>query len=134
MEYVIGDDLLQQQGLKRTKLRMALLDCFLNTKHALSYPDIKQMLGEGVDRSTLYRNLAAFEEADIIHRIYDQSGVAKYAFGKVHDHGRDHAHFVCEQCETVYCMEKATTVDINVPKGFKTKTIQTIIRGICSDC
>lgn len=134
MDYVISDDLLQEQGLKRTKLRMALLDCFLNANHALSYLDIKQTLGEGVDKSTLYRNLTAFEEAGIIHRINDQSGAAKYAFGKVHDHGRNHAHFVCEQCETVYCVEKTATVEINVPKGFKTKTIQTIIRGICSDC
>ena len=128
------DNLLKEHRLKKTKLRVALLDCLLNSKHAKSYGDIKKELGEHVDKSTLYRNLTAFEEAGIIHHINDQSGVSKYAFGKAHAHGGKHAHFICEQCKTVYCVEESTTVDIKVPKGFKTKEIQTIISGTCSDC
>ena len=133
MEYAMIDDLLQEQGLKRTKLRIALLNYLFNAKHAQSYPDIKRALGEKVDKSTLYRNLTAFEEVGIIHRI-EHSGVAKYAFGKAHEHGLNHAHFVCEECETVYCMEELTPLQFNVPKGFKTNRVQTIIRGICADC
>ncbi|RNC90152.1 MAG: transcriptional repressor [Allomuricauda sp.] len=128
------EDLLQKQGLKRTKLRMALLGYLFNSKHAQSYLDIKNALGEQVDKSTLYRNLGAFEEAGLIHRINDQSGMAKYAFGALHDHGNAHAHFVCESCETVYCIENANSSKINVPEGFKTKNVQTIIKGTCAAC
>lgn len=128
------NDLLKKNKLKRTKLRLALLNFLQNSNSAKSYSDIKKALGANVDKSTLYRNLTAFEEAGLIHHVNDQSGMAKYAFGKLHNHGRDHAHFVCENCGTIYCIEKTTTKTINVPKGFKAKDIQTIINGICSDC
>ncbi len=126
--------LLQGKGLKKTKLRLALLNHFVNIPTAQSYADIKQALSGATDKSTLYRNLAAFEEAGIIHSINDHSGISKYAFGKEQNHGSNHAHFVCEKCETVYCIEDTTTAKINLPKGFKTKDIQTIIKGTCSDC
>ena len=133
MNQVVIDELLQTQGLKKTKVRMALLSCLLEADHAHSYAELKQALGERIDKSTLYRNLAAFEEAGIIHRI-EHSGIAKYAFGKVHDHGQNHAHFICEKCETVYCVEQMPVTEIDVPKGFKTKTVQTLIKGTCADC
>ena len=133
MDEFAVEKVFQESNLKRTKLRLALLNCLMTTKHAQSYLDLREKLGGGVDKSTLYRNLSAFEEAGIIHRINDHSGVAKYAFGNVHDHGKNHAHFVCEECETVFCVE-SPDIAINVPKGFNVKNVQTIITGTCSDC
>lgn len=134
MEQISLDRVFQENNLKRTKLRIALLSCLASSKHAQSYIDLKERLGKNVDKSTLYRNLSAFEEAGIIHRINDHSGVSKYAFGKVDNHEGNHAHFVCERCETVFCIEKDPNSEISVPKGFKTKSIQTVITGICSNC
>ena len=126
--------LLEKKGLKKTKVRLALIQHFVNLDHAQSYNDLQAALVKDVDKSTLYRNLTSFEQAGIIHRINDHSGVAKYAFGESPVQGNEHAHFVCECCETVYCMEGLTSLQFNVPEGFKTNKIQTIIRGICADC
>nr|WP_299342668.1 transcriptional repressor [Allomuricauda sp.] len=126
--------LLEQKGLKKTKVRMALLQHFMNLDYAQSYNDVQGALVKEVDKSTLYRNLTSFERAGIIHRIDDHSGVAKYAFGEAPMQGNDHAHFVCERCETVYCIEGLTPLQLEVPEGFKTNQVQTIIRGICADC
>lgn len=126
--------LLEQKGLKKTKVRLALLQHFMNMEHALSYNDLQAALVKEVDKSTLYRNLASFEQAGIIHSINDNSGIAKYAFGEPPLQGSEHAHFVCECCETVYCMEERAPLQLNVPKGFKTNKVQTILRGICADC
>ena len=134
MEQISIDRFFKEANLKKTKLRRALLNCLVNAQHAQSYADLKKTLGKEVDKSTLYRNLSAFEEAGIIHRINDQSGISKYAFGKIDGHEGDHAHFVCEKCETVFCIERNPSLKIDVPKGFKTKSVQTIITGICSDC
>jgi len=134
MKNAIVDDLLQLKGLKKTKLRTSLLEVFLNTKHAQSYVAIMAELGDMVDKSTLYRNLSAFEEAEIIHRITDDNGVSKYAFGPWQDHTGNHAHFFCEKCDNVYCVEGENPVNISVPEGFKKKNVQTIIRGTCPDC
>ncbi|SHG68921.1 Fur family transcriptional regulator [Flagellimonas flava] len=126
--------LLEQKGLKKTKVRMALLQHFMGLDHAQSYSDLQTALAKEVDKSTLYRNLTSFEQAGIIHRINDHSGVSKYAFGESPIQGNEHAHFVCECCETVYCMEGLAPLQLKVPKGFKTKKVQTIIRGICAAC
>lgn len=128
------EQLLAQKGLKKTKVRMALLQHFLHLDHAQSYSDLQLALKNEIDKSTLYRNLTSFEQAGIIHRINDHSGVSKYAFGAVPRGGQEHAHFVCESCETVYCMEISEILQINIPKGFKTNNIQTIVKGICSKC
>ncbi|NKI32180.1 Fur family transcriptional regulator [Croceivirga thetidis] len=125
---------LQEFGLKRTKLRIALLNCLLEADHALAYLDIKGKLGNDVDKSTIYRNLSAFEKAGIIHHIKDQSGITKYAYGKMKSHLEGHAHFLCEQCETVYCIDEIKSDEIDVPKGFKMSSVQTIIKGTCSNC
>ncbi len=126
--------LLEQKGLKKTQIRMILLKQFMNMEHAQSYNDLQAALVKEVDKSTLYRNLASFEKAGIIHSINDHSGIAKYAFGDSPIQGSDHAHFVCECCETVYCIEELGPLELNVPKGFKTNKVQTILRGICADC
>jgi len=134
MNYQQTEQLLQRKGLKKTKLRHALIQHFIKTPHAQSYSDIKLALTEATDKSTLYRNLTTFEQAGLIHSINDHSGITKYAFGASPKQGNGHAHFVCEHCETVYCMEELIPSQLNIPKGFKTNKVQTIIRGTCADC
>ena len=128
------EQVLEFKGLKKTKVRVALLQHFMKMEHAQSYNDLQAALTKDIDKSTLYRNLTSFEQADIIHRINDHSGVAKYAFGESPKQGYEHAHFVCERCETVYCMKGLTPIQLNLPEGFKTKKVQTIIKGTCSNC
>ena len=128
------EELLSQCGLKKTKVRTALLLHFMNMKHAQSYSDLQLAMAKEVDKSTLYRNLTSFEQAGIIHRINDHTGVSKYAFGAAPIQGNGHAHFVCECCETVYCMDEPGALQPKVPKGFKANQVQTIIRGICAAC
>ena len=128
------EQLLDQKGLKKTKVRKALIQHFMKMNHAQSYNDLQSALVGEIDKSTLYRNLTSFVDSGIIHRINDHSGITKYAFGESPDRGSEHAHFVCESCKTVYCMEGLDTLQLNLPKGFKTKKVQTIVRGICADC
>ncbi len=134
MNYQRGEQLIKRKGLKKTKLRLALIHHFIKTPHAKSYADIKQAFPQTTDKSTLYRNLAAFERAGLIHSINDHSGITKYAFGAAPIKGNEHAHFVCEYCETVYCMEGLAPLQLDVPLGFKTNKVQTIIRGTCAAC
>jgi len=134
MKNEIHKQLLEQKGLKKTKVRMVLIQHFMTVKHAQSYNDLQEALANQFDKSTLYRNLTSFEKVGIIHRINDDTGVSKYAFGEAPQNGNDHAHFVCDDCQTVYCMGELEELQLNVPKGFKTNKIETIIRGVCSNC
>lgn len=127
-------ELLDGKGLKKTKLRIELIKRFKDTRRAQSYGDLKQTLVKDADKSTLYRNLATFEEVGLIHSINDHTGITKYAFGASPSSGQEHAHFVCECCEAVYCVKGMPELQIEVPKGFRPKNIQTIIRGTCAKC
>ena len=129
-----GAELLKEKGLKRTKVRMAMIRHFIKMEHAQSYNDLQAALYQEVDKSTLYRNLSSFEQAGIIHRINDHSGISKYALGQSPLPGREHAHFVCESCETVYCVKASAAYRPEVPKGFRTSEVQTIIKGVCPRC
>ena len=82
----------------------------------------------------MYRNLTAFEKANLIHSITDDSGMNKYAFGPSPGNGKEHPHFVCERCKTVYCMEEISHDAIPMPQGFQLKKVQTIVKGLCADC
>ncbi|MEX0315235.1 MAG: Fur family transcriptional regulator [Allomuricauda sp.] len=127
-------ELLEGKGLKKTKLRMELIQHFKNARYAQSYSDLKEALAEPADKSTLYRNLSIFEEAGLIHSINDHTGIAKYAFGASPSSGQEHAHFVCECCETVYCIKGMSELQLDVPKGFRANNVQTIIKGTCANC
>nr|WP_299382799.1 transcriptional repressor [Allomuricauda sp.] len=129
-----SQNLLEKKGLKKTKLRLELIQHFKEAKHAQAYSDLKQALVSDVDKSTLYRNLSIFEEVGLIHGINDHTGVTKYALGSEPSSGHGHAHFVCECCETVYCMNGTTELQFEMPHGFKPKNVQTIIKGICANC
>ena len=128
------EQLLVENKLKRTKLRLALLDLFIQSPKAQSYIDLQEQLGKTIDKSSLYRNLAAFQKADLIHSITDDSGMSKYAFGPYPGNGKEHPHFVCERCKTVYCMEEILHDAIPMPQGFQLKKVQTIVKGLCADC
>lgn len=128
------EQLLVENKLKRTKLRLALLGLFIQSTKAQSYSDLKKQLGKTVDKSTLYRNLAAFQKVDLIHSITDDSGINKYAFGPSPGNGKEHPHFVCERCKTVYCMEEISQDAIPMPQGFQLKKVHTIVKGVCADC
>ncbi len=128
------EQLLEQKGLKKTKVRIVMIKHFMKMNHAQSYSDLQASLVNEFDKSTLYRNLTSFEQANIIHRINDHTGISKYAYGPSPIHGNEHAHFVCEHCETVYCMKELASFQFELPKGFKTKNVQTIIKGTCANC
>ena len=128
------ENIFKEKNLKRTKVRVALLNYLLSIKTAQSYLDFKQALGANVDKSTLYRNLSAFEDAGIIHRINDHTGVSKYALGPSNAQRGNHAHFVCEKCESVFCVEENPTTALTVPSGFEAKSVNTIITGTCANC
>jgi len=128
------EELLHSKGLKKTKVRVALLQHFMHMEHAQSYNDLQEALVNEIDKSTLYRNLTNFEQVGIIHHINDHSGTAKYAYGESPVRGNEHAHFVCECCETVYCMDGLGPLQFEVPRGFKANKVQTVVKGICSKC
>lgn len=130
--------LLKSNGLKVTKPRLRVLEVISDKKTAIKQPELEKVFGSEIDRVTLYRILASFEDKGILHKIFDLHGTATYAICSSkcteHHHHDQHVHFICSVCNSVYCLDEISIPKINVPQNFSLHSIGINAVGICSDC
>ncbi|MEX2641344.1 MAG: Fur family transcriptional regulator [Balneolales bacterium] len=134
-------EFLRSKGLKSTRNRIEILSVLMKSDAALSHTDITEKLGEVyIDKVTLYRTLNIFTEKNIIHKVASQDRNWKYALHlenlEIPETDKDHAHFVCNRCERIFCfpMEPNTKVDASKPAGFLVNTRELRLHGICPTC
>lgn len=130
-------NLLKQHKLRKTPARVEILELYAGTPHAMSHGDVERQLDE-MDRVTIYRTLATFEEKGIIHRAYDGGGVVKYALCgtdcSAHHHNDEHLHFSCVQCGNTYCIEGYSVPEVKTPKGYIMNEVFLFAKGTCKTC
>jgi Fur family ferric uptake transcriptional regulator len=136
-------ELLKKHGLRLTKPRQSVLERFQQKiGTAVSIKELMAFFSDEIDKVTLYRTLHTFEESQLIHRIYDDSGLEKYALcvGTCDTHGHNdhhnhaHVHFKCESCAQTECIADAELPIVNLPKGYTSKTSNFVVIGICGRC
>lgn len=129
--------MLKDHGLRKTDIRLQILQVFSGQDKACSQQDLQQALGE-IDRVTLYRTLRSFEEKGLIHRAIDGTDQAKYALCQddctVHEHQDDHAHFHCMSCGETICIEDVQVPSVKLPQGYQLREAQLVLRGYCAQC
>ncbi len=92
-------------GLRRTKMRLAVLKILGQNGQPLSAPRILERLPAGIDRVTLYRTLNTLTEKKFLHRVRGDDQIWRYGMGDLEAAARHgHAHFVCDKCGTVECL------------------------------
>ena len=108
------ENILRSHDLKSTPQREALLKAFMESDKAMNLTDINKYSKE-FDRMTLYRNLNAFEEKGLIHKIPDKE-IPSYALCKhdsiKHSHQDEHVHFKCINCELTLCLDNIEIPEI----------------------
>jgi Fur family transcriptional regulator, ferric uptake regulator len=136
-------ELLKKHGLRLTKPRQSVLERFQEKSGtAISIKELMQLFSHEIDKVTLYRTLHTFEETQLIHRIFDDSGLEKYALCvgtcETHEHhahhNHAHVHFKCESCEQTECIADAELPVINLPQGYTSKSANFVVIGICGKC
>lgn len=133
-----SETLLKSKKLRKTALRLRVLDLFLGMPHsAVQTSRLEEELGE-VDRITLYRTLKTFEKEAIIHRVMDGTQLTKYALCHdtctTHNVEEDHAHFLCESCSETFCVGSFDMKSITLPATYKVTKVQLALSGICPNC
>lgn len=130
-------DLLRASGLRCTPQRTSVLRVLVRARRPLSHGQLAEALGAGeIDRVTLYRTLAALQEAGLVHRTQDDRGV--WRFG-AHAARRgacpgDHPHFACTKCGGMRCLEDQALPWITVSKGELILGKQLVAYGVCARC
>ena len=129
--------ILEQKAVRITPMRQLLLEYFLQHKGTFGLIELENAFPKS-DRITMYRTLKTFEEKGIIHGINNGTGEVKYALCDEHctpiHHIDQHPHFQCEQCQQITCIDSLVIPKMELPKGYVSKEITMMIKGICADC
>jgi len=132
------EDLLRTHGLKKTAIRINMLELFMQFDFALSATNIIAKMKAKHDRVTVYRALNSFEEHGILHRASEDGHGTRYALCKNdcpnEHHADQHAHFVCNECQHTYCLEEVTVPKVPVSDGFLINKISYELSGVCNKC
>ena len=138
MEATIVDKILKRNRLSVTDSRKKILELFQDNQRALAHNEIDEKTGEKFDRVTIYRTLQTFVEKGILHTIPTPDNSVLYALCKDEctsgHHHDNHVHFVCDNCNTTYCLDSVVTPEVNLPQGFKPTLIDVVVTGRCNNC
>ncbi|MFO7956986.1 MAG: transcriptional repressor [Candidatus Brocadiia bacterium] len=130
---------LRRRGLSVTRLRLAIMDALHRRDAAAT---AAQLLAElrrehSVHKTTVYRNLAALEEADLLRRVPSDGRPSVYELNCSHT-APVHPHFNCRRCGKVQCLEP---VDLSMlwsklnPDGdLRPERAELTLMGLCADC
>jgi Fur family ferric uptake transcriptional regulator len=133
------DALLRSHGLRRTPVRVEVLDLLQSAGRPLSVPQMLARL-KGVDTVTVYRTLNTFVRKKLVHRIRSEDRSWLYAAGDLHERPlHTHPHFVCDGCGKVECLEEASVPDtfvksLGVQHGYAVSYPEVVLHGRCPKC
>lgn len=126
------------KGLKSTKQRDIILDCFLSCHQHLTteelYLNLKK-IHPNIGFATVYRTLKLFAESGIAREIQFGDGQTRYE----HMHaGEHHDHLVCTRCGAIVEFENETIenlqCEIAARHGFKILSHKLELYGLCVTC
>lgn len=136
-----ADSRLRSAGLKRTPVRLSVLDLLADADTPLAAVQIMNALPADTDSVTVYRTLNTLTDKNLLHRIRGDDRVWRYAVTDTQatTFRHDHAHFVCDSCGNVECLR-----DIPLPDKLMRQLIPTrqyrvthsevLVHGQCPRC
>lgn len=135
-----AEALLQENGMKRTPIRVEILSYLLTLSHAVTKHEIESNLSDH-DRITVYRTVKSFLEKGVIHRVLGFDGEVKFALNDSpqhhgndhHEHDKSHVHFHCMKCEETVCLP-VSVPEIKIPGNYKVVNTNYSVEGVCQSC
>lgn len=121
-------------GARVTPARVRVLQLLQASDRPLSHREIAARATDfPLDRVTLYRVLDWCVANGLARRFVDEARVARFSAGGAADH-TCHAHFHCDVCGRVYCLERVAPAAPRLPRGFRRPLVEMNIRGRCAQC
>jgi Fur family transcriptional regulator, ferric uptake regulator len=134
----IFQEFIASRGLKSTRQRDIILDCFLSSDRHISIEELYLKLRAkhpGIGYATVYRTLKLFAESGIARETHFGDGQTRY------EHileGEHHDHLVCTRCGGIVEFENETIerlqAEVAVAHGFLIETHKLELYGICAKC
>lgn len=135
---MLPEQILEYNNLQKTAIRLDILAILLSRNFAVPELELKELLIENYNRSTIYRTLQVFLQSKIIHKIVEEDGKFSYvASGKYKQTphaNKEHIHFKCQMCGTVMCLPDIPVGTYSLPKGYIKLKSNFLIVGVCNLC
>jgi Fur family transcriptional regulator, ferric uptake regulator len=131
-----AESLITAQGGRVTRTRVAVLEILLAADQSLTHDEIGLALAEqGIkhDRVTLYRTLDWLVESGVAHKMAGDDRARRFGVAASGPH--EHAHFHCDRCGKVVCLEGLQpAVAVNLPGGYQLDRAELVLHGACPTC
>ncbi|GAF03602.1 Fur family transcriptional regulator [Saccharicrinis fermentans] len=127
-------EILNTFKIKGTGCRLGILDLMISSGIALSENEIRKNLEGKYNRTTFYRSFKTLEERSVIHKIVVDNQLVKYELDNSVTRKKEHAHFYCNKCNTVKCLDTIEIATPTVPKDYKITEQELILKGECNIC
>jgi Fur family ferric uptake transcriptional regulator len=130
---------LRGAGLRSTAPRIAVLKRLIGASTPVSHGELVDTLSdEGMDRTTVYRNLLDLTEAGLVQRTDLGDHVWRFELKRLEDAGVRHPHFTCTDCGAVSCLPEVS-LSVKPGKGVprslrKGRGVEIQLRGKCDAC
>jgi len=128
----------RRAGLRSTAPRLAVLRRLMAAATPVSHAELVDALaGEGMDRTTVYRNLVDLTDAGLLARTDLGDHVWRFELKKKGNGSLKHPHFTCTGCGAVACLPEVTLKvkqGRGVPRSLTRQHVEIQLRGLCDDC
>lgn len=129
-------ELLRQGNLRITEPRVSVLSALLLRQGPATAGELISDLEDvSLSEVTVYRNLNRLAEDGLLKRVDTPERRRRFELASdVHQH--EHAHFVCESCGGVHCLEgdASPAAQVQLPEGFVVRAQRVVLHGVCSSC
>jgi len=132
-------DRIRESGLRSTAARIAVMQRLEEATNPLTHAEIAtDLVPQGFDKATVYRNLMDLTEAGLISRSEHGDHVWRFELrGHADAHDSEHPHFLCLECGEVTCLSDVNVVITPTP-GSKRSNIgeltEVLLKGHCGRC
>jgi Fur family ferric uptake transcriptional regulator len=131
---------LTRHGVRYTAHRRAIVAALRAAGQPLTIPEIV-IAAPRLPQSSVYRNLAVFDEAGIVHRMAGAAGFARYELAE--ELVGHHHHLVCSRCGTVADVTLPADAEADLERvlhgvagrhGFSLASHRLDLVGDCNQC
>ncbi len=133
-----AEALVQRTGARVTRQRVEVLAVLLAAPRALTHHEVEKLVnrGVGMDRVTVYRVLEWLTSRDLAHKIAGDDRVWRFnAADDEPGHGHAHAHFKCNGCGEVICLDEVKAArSVRLPSGYRPLAVELTVKGLCIEC
>lgn len=131
---------IRNSGLRSTAPRIAVLRRLSVASTPISHGELVDALAsDGMDRTTIYRNLVDLTEVGLVSRTDLGDHVWRFELKRSKGNGDDarHPHFTCTDCGSVSCLPEVTLKvkqGRGVPRALSKQQVEIQLRGKCDSC